>query len=482
MQRNRPLIYAVGLLGLLGATLEEAHAKQAAAGGAKAPSQTNKGNMALGMRDASAELRNWQPVVVERNKKSRTLPVEKKGQSSLESLRQQTRQFSGSLRLNSDVGEGRFEPPGLYEFSTFVNQSGKNLGKEEELEKLRVSTIASIEKILKQPTSASQRVDLLLRLAELHSERHKYFLQKEMTAYELAHDRWTKNNRAAAEPKFVQVQSLNSVNMAVQILRSVVNQYPNHPRTQDALYHLGFLLTEMKSDSAALYFQRLIDRFPKSNFIADAHLALGEFYFSRNRFNEALANYQKVLSFRNSRSYPYAVYKLGWTFFNVRGNEEETAKNLQKSLTAFKLLVKYADDMSGKNRMSELRKDALRDMVLVYSELGNTADAESYFKSVEEPELYVTLLERLAWLHADAGRNREAVEIYGRLVAEYPRNPKNIQFMMRLAAIHEREQRRDQLIESLEMAAQAVHPSSEWMQAQKSAEARENAKRVFIKE
>jgi TolA-binding protein len=303
-----------------------------------------------------------------------------------------------------------------------------------------------------------------------------------MTAYELAHNKWIKNNRVGPEPQFAQVQSLQSVNMATQILRSVVNQYPNHQRTQDALYHLGFLLTEMKSESAALYFQRLIDRFPKSNFIPDAHLALGEFHFSRNRFNEALANYQKVLSYRNSKAYPYAVYKLGWTFYNLRGTEEETTKNLQKSLTAFKLLVKYIDDMSSKSKMHELRKDALRDMVLVYADLGNTVDAEKYFRSAKEPELYVTLLERLAWLHADAGRNREAADIYGRLVAEYPRNPKNIHFVVRLAAIHEREQRRDQLIESLETASQLVQPNSEWMQAQKAAEVRESAKRVLVKE
>jgi len=482
MQRNRSLICAAGLLGLLGAALEEAHAKQTAAGGTKSLAQAQKGQAVQVAKDASAELRSWQPSVAERNKNSKTLPVENKGQSSLDALKQQTKQLAGSFRMKSDVGEGRFEPPGLYEFSTFVSQSEKNQGRDEELETLRVSTIASIEKILKQPTNASQRVDLLLRLSELYSERHKYFLQKEMSAYELAHDKWMKNNRLGAEPQFVQVQSLQSVNMATQILRSVVNQYPNHPRTQDALYHLGFLLTEMKSESASLFFQRLIDRFPKSQYIPDAHLALGEFHFSRNRFNEALTNYQKVLSHRNSKSYPYAVYKLGWTFFNLRGSEEETTKNLQKSLTAFKLLVKYADDLSGKNRMNELRKDALRDMVLVYADLGNTSDAENYFKSVKEPELYVTLLERLAWLHADAGRNREASEIYGRLVAEYPRNPKNINFMVRLAAIHELEQRREQLIETLEMAAQLVQPNSEWMQAQKTPETRESAKRIFAKE
>jgi tetratricopeptide (TPR) repeat protein len=483
MQSNRRFIWSAGLLALLGATLEEAHAKQAA----------NRIQAALesqatlsSARDPRAELNNWQGVNGERNKQSKTLAIQSSGLSSLESLNQQTKQFSSSLRLKEGVGEGRFEAPGLFEFSTFVAQpqSGASAtgSKDEDIEKLRITTIASIEKIIRQPGSASQRVELLLRLAELHAERHIYFLQREMTTYENAYEKWQKNHRSGVEPKFVQNQSLQSVNTATQILRNLVSQYPNHAKTPDALYQLGFLLTEMKSDSATLYFQRLIERFPKSKFIPDAHLALGEFHFSRNKFNDAMVHYQKVLQDRQNRSYPYAVYKLGWTFYNIRGSEEETIKNLQKSLVAFKLLVKFAQEAPKERKLGLLRKDALRDMVLVYADLGDISEAQSYFKSMNEPELYATLLERLAWLHAEAGRNRESAEIYSRLVEEFPLSPKNPQFMVRLAALHEKDKRREMLINALERASEMIQRGSKWSVAQKKEQDRDNASDALLKE
>ena len=209
MQSNRRFIWSAGVLALLGATLEEAHAKQAA----------NRIQAALesqatlsSARDPRAELNNWRGVNGERNKQSKTLAIQSSGLSSLESLNQQTKQFSSSLRLKEGVGEGRFEAPGLFEFSTFVaqTQSGASAAgnKDEDIEKLRITTIASIEKIIRQPGSASQRVELLLRLAELHAERHIYFLQREMTTYDNAYEKWQKNHRSGVEPKFVQNQSL----------------------------------------------------------------------------------------------------------------------------------------------------------------------------------------------------------------------------------------------------------------------------------
>ena len=443
MKAKRTVLYLAGLIALHGVSLEEAHAKAAT-----------------------------------------TVNLPSTGSSAIDQVKEHAKQFSYSLRQRGDRLEGRVEAPGLYEFSSFFSQKNENTKERvnENIEKLRTSTISSIQKLLKQPTSPAQRVDLLLRLAELHAERHSYFLKKEMDTYEVAYDKWDKSKRVGMEPRFLQNQSLQALTTATQILRDLVNQYPNHPRIPDALYQLGFLLTEMKSESALLYFQRLIERFPKSKFIPDAHLAIGEFHFNKNKFNEALLHYQKVLQDRENRSYPYAVYKLGWTFFNIRGTEEETTKNLQKSLIAFKLLVKLADEASGERKLGPLKKDALRDIVLVFAELGDVDEAQAYFKSIKEPELYHSLLERLAWLHTEAGRHKEAAGVYSRLIEEFPINPKNPQFLMRLAGLYEKENRRDQLIETLKTAAELTSLNSNWSRSQKNPRTREESAESLLKE
>ncbi|MEN9826483.1 MAG: hypothetical protein RI953_2228 [Pseudomonadota bacterium] len=484
MQRNKRLIPCLGMAALLVAALEdEAQARQnpgkvQAAMESKATLPSNT--------DPAAAMNSWQGVAAPRVLQSKTTAVQPSGLSAIESLKQQTSQFTKSLRSSSGISEGRFEAPGLFDFAKFMrqadDQAGKQSSREEEIESLRFATIQSIEKILRQPTNPNQRIDLLLRLAELHSERHTYFLIREMNQYEAAHTKWLNNHRSGPEPKISQVQSMQSLNSATQILRNVVNQFPNHNRTPDALYQLGFLLTEMKSDSASPYFQRLIDRFPKSNFIPDANLALGEFYFSRNKFNDAQTYYQKVLNFRSHRAYPYAVYKLGWTFFNIRGTDEETTKNLQKSLTAFKLLEKFIQESGSSKKLSLLRKDALRDMVLVYAELGDIDEAQKYFKSMNETGLYVSLLERLAWLHTDGGRNREAIEIYARLLKEGPSGSKNPQYLVRLAALFEKDNQRDQMVESLQQMADMASSESQWWKSQPAGADRDNSKKLVTSE
>jgi tetratricopeptide (TPR) repeat protein len=481
MNRSRHAL-GMSLLALLGATLEEVQAQPASS---RIETALGSRTTLNSVRDPRTELGQWQSSTATKSKAAMVHPIQSNGLSALESLKAQANTFSNSLQLKNGVNEGRFDAPGLLEFSNFVSQTSRSSHatptKRDEVEKLRGATIASIEKILKHPSSAGQRVELMLRLAELHAERHNAFLQAEMENYEIAYEKWKKNHRSGVEPKINQVQSLQAINAATQVLRTLVNQFPNHARTPDALYQLGFLLTEMRSDSATLYFQRLIERFPRSRFIPDAHLALGEFHFSRNKFSDALAHYQKALQDRKNRSYPYAVYKLGWTFYNLRSTEEENQKNLQKSLTAFKLLVKFAQESAGERKLELLRKDALRDMVLVYADLGDISEAQSYFKSIKEPELYQTLLERLAWLHADAGRFKESAEIYKRLMDEFPLHPRNPTFLIRLAGLYEKEQRRDLLVDAMKKTSEMIEDDSQWARAQ-TTQQRESARQAFVSE
>ncbi len=484
MQKNRRILITAGTLVLLAASLEEnAHAEQ---NKAKVQTLFETTKTAPAGTDPSKAIGGWNVHTPVQNLKSKTSPVQSNGFSALEALKKQNHQLVRSLRTTNEVSEGRFEPPGLYEFSSYMSRTkgdGRSVAsREENIDALRIATIQSIEKLLKQSPSQNQRIDLLLRLAELHAERYTYFLVREMTQYEQAHDKWVKNHRSGAEPKLSQVQAHRAVGAATEILRNLVNQYPNHQRTPDALYQLGFLLTELRSDSGALYFQRLIERFPRSKFIPDAQLALGEFYFSRNRFADAQVYYQKLLNDRNHRVYPYAVYKLGWTFFNIRGNEQETQINLQKSLTAFKLLVRFTQEADSRKKLEQLRKDALRDMVLVYADLGDVEEAQRYFKSVNEYSLYTTLLERLAWLHAEGGRYRESAEIYSRLIQEFPNNSKNPQYYARLASIYDKEQQRPRLVETMEQFSEIVTQGSAWWKAQNNQTERDSAKNLLASE
>ena len=338
----------------------------------------------------------------------------------------------------------------------------EELDRQGEAEKLRAETVESIRRIQATKPPTDQKFDLFMRLAEIQVERHAYFIEFEIKQFNEAHEKW-KVSQKGVEPQFKTDKSTNQLLVGIESLRSAVTQFPNHQRTPEALFTLGFLLTQMHSDNAALYFDRLVSRFPKHELVPDAYVALGEYYFSKNMFEKALASYQKVLNYKGKPAYNYAVYKLGWTNFNIRPNDADTQKNLQKSLAAFRLVVKLAEAPNADKVLKGLRKEALKDMVLVFADIGDIDAAQKYYEGLGEPELYFTLLERLAWQNAEAGKYNEAIKIYERLIAEGPLQNRLPLFYAKMAELNEKSRNRPQLLKTLTLMATALAPESAWM-------------------
>lgn len=387
---------------------------------------------------------------------------------------------SSALNAVAKPGDQNKETTALTN-SRLGETSSSELAKQAEAEKLRLQTLESINQILKTKPPADSRFALMMRVAELEVERHTYFLELEIKEFNDTHARW-KETQKGAEPKFSTKRSNAHLLSGIDILRKLVNEFPDHARAPEALYNLGFLLTQSSNESAVLYFERLIKRFPKSEFIPDAQLALGEFYFSRTKFEKAQTYYQKVLNHKDSNAYNYAVYKLGWTYYNLGAGRGKDDKLLAKSLAAFKLVVKLGE-VAKENSVKGLRQDALKDMVVVFAEIGDIFAAQRYFESLGEPELYVTMLERLAWQNAEAGQNDKAVSLYERLVAEGGTHPRLPTFYSKIPELLEKQNKRQRTLTILANMSAALANNSKWMQAnQANKEAMEERNKVLSRD
>lgn len=395
-----------------------------------------------------------------------------------------------------NLSEGYVPPPGLAEFAAYVRaapavedktkqQQGQaqaaepkvlvepgsmtkeELTKQQEAENLRVKTVESIQKILQTRPDPEKKLTLLMRLVEIQVERAAFQLELEIAEFNVQHEKWKADQDGSKEPKFATTQSKAIIISAVQVLRQVVNDYPNHARTPEALFNLGFLLTQIESDNADFYFKSLVQKFPKSEYVPAAWLALGEHYFSRDKFPDALAAYRKVLAYKNTPPYYYAVYKLGWAYFNIRpGSDAERNDMMQKSLKAFQLVVALAAKEKNNGVLSGLRDQALKDLVLVYAEMRDIKGAQAFFeKKVQEPELYVNLLERLAWRHAEAGEYGPAIGIYQRLLKDNPLHPRVPEFFAKIPELNEKAGDRRKAIAALSQMAGVLAKDSAWMKA-----------------
>lgn len=338
---------------------------------------------------------------------------------------------AGRSALKSDETKGKAAAPNQEDHADYFSESRKDISSADlqKADKLRRKTITSIQDLLQGKKKSIRRFELLLRLGELHVERHDYLRDVEMGAYAKTWDAWAQGGKKGQEPKLDTLGSEAEMTKGANAFRKLVGEFPKHPRTDAALYSLGKTLARMGKDTAIDYYKQLIKSFPKSPLLPDTYLSLGEWYFDKHNIPEALANYKKVLDFKQHRAYPYAVYKLGWAYYNASAkNEQEVKDNYKKAVTAFKLVVKLADkekQAGGPKRNLDLREEAIRDLIMVWADAEDVASAWKYFKTIGEQASFYTMLERLGNIYAEQGKNQQSIAVFQRLLKDSPKRENN---------------------------------------------------------
>ena len=290
-------------------------------------------------------------------------------------------------------------------------------------DEVRLKTVSSIKKLLADRKDKSARnFELILRLGELYVERHDYIRDLEADAYAKLYSEWQAKNadRRGSEPNLTYKLANAELSKAALAFRRLVSEYPRHPRTDMALFALAKTLARLGDDNAESYFAQLVKTFPKSALIPDAQLARGEIFFEKHQMAKAMQSYKACMLYKDHPAYPYAVYKLGWAYYNSDfAKPEDAQENYRKSITAFKLVVKLSDSAVRKGNLN-LRKEAIKDLVLVWAETEDVEGAWKYFRTIGEEKSFYTMLERLGGIYSEQGKQPKAIEVYERLVRESP--------------------------------------------------------------
>src|SRR5260370_520227 len=149
----------------------------------------------------------------------------------------------------------------------------------------REETIEQLERIVSKIDDRSgQKAELLYQLSELYVEKSKQLLHAEMgehdkqyRAYEEARKRGTKG---LSEPRATHQGSESYRAKAVALYERILREYPDYPRKDEVLFALGYNLYETgnRSGGVARYLE-LIKAYPRSTFVPDTYLQLGNHYF-----------------------------------------------------------------------------------------------------------------------------------------------------------------------------------------------------------
>lgn len=273
---------------------------------------------------------------------------------------------------------------------------------------LRRSAIQKLEQLLAQNPYYENKADVYYRLAEAYWEENKfqYLIQREdferqLEAYE--------NKTLGTKP----IEPEEDYAVSLDYYRKILQQFPDYNRIDEVIYYLGrgALTAGKDRDDRELtkegvsHFQKLVQNYPNSRFIAESHLALAEYYFENNSLYYAKTNYEKIINnFKESGMYNYALYKLGWVYFNLA--------EFKKSIQTFQNVVEIVKTASQRG-MIEFKEQALNDLVVIYAEIPDGwREAREYFiKEIGEEKAY-DKLRKLAELYVGQDKDEDAVALY----------------------------------------------------------------------
>ncbi|WP_373048450.1 tol-pal system YbgF family protein [Vulgatibacter sp.] len=331
-----------------------------------------------------------------------------------------------------------------------------------EADRKRDEAIEQLKAIIARLQPGPQKSDALFQLAEFWIEKSKYYyfqewgeLDKKLVSFRECQD--AKGlDACGAEPKINNHQSELYRAEALRLYEQILKDSPTYMRKDEVLFALAVNLYEKgdKNGSIARY-RDLVTQYPNSQFAGDAYVAMGEHYFAANELAKAEAAYEKALqaSVNEPRIYNFALYKLSWCSFNA-GDYEGSLKKLQEVVTR-------SEAAKTKNEVA-LKWEALRDMVLTWSQLGEVQKANIYYKSVTSREKARDYMSRLAGKYFGDKRSDLAIDTYALLIDEEPNDPRAPEYQSNIVRSYEDMRERDKVVEQMKVLVGNYKPGSAW--------------------
>lgn len=337
----------------------------------------------------------------------------------------------------------------------YLNQGGSSQFEQLAREK-RDEAIVKLKEILDSGNiEGDQKAEMYMRLASLYSEAANDSFLQEMASFTEKYDAWfnSPDSKKTPPPPEDHVRSQGYNRQAVELYRTILAGYRSYPRMDEVYFNLAFILMDLGDKAQALeFYNTLVKSFPNSDFVPDTYLAIGEYWFENNNAFKALGNYKKAATYSDSRVYIFALYKLGWCYYNVG----ESAKALE----TMKQVITISGD--GSNNKLSLREEALNDLVLFYADSGDMDAAYAYFSQFGEKKYFKAMLKRLASTYIEQGRNELAITTFRRMIAEEPDAKDAPSFQGEIIAAYFRWNHKPETIHEIDVLAETYGPGSRW--------------------
>jgi tetratricopeptide (TPR) repeat protein len=320
-------------------------------------------------------------------------------------------QQSSNLDEKKGNQEGPSGPNITQEQATGENLSPQEVERlKQRLEAKNREMIKKLDRLIENNPYADAKPEWMFQKAELMWDLRNMEYMRKRAEYNqclMAADKGTVDKSTCNEPEA-------DYSDAQAIYKRILTEYPEYDRLDEVIFRLGKgLLDADKGPQAISYLQRLVKNYPNSKYIPEANLALAEYFFKKELLGAARDKYKRVLDYENNPNYDYALYKLGWVYYN--------RSQFQQSVDTFKQVIERTNEKLG------FQNQALNDLVSAYAEVPDGwKKLRSYLlEDRERDEEYVYgKLARMAGLYEGQGKDRQAIEVYTYFIDERPNHEK----------------------------------------------------------
>ena len=296
--------------------------------------------------------------------------------------------------------------------------------------KLRIEAMGLLSKFIDESAEGSNEMpEALLRMGELEWEDARDDFLARFQKWESL----PPEQRAEKDPP-----NPNYEKARARFLR-VLKNYKSFDQYDLALYVDGFLANEEGKFSDALgRFNKIIEWFPNSRFIPDAHMVRAEYEFTKDapNYETAFNEYEQVLKYKDSELYDLALFKSAWTLWRL-GKPEEAAKRF---LIVFQATSDQGGKVGGKRRdeLDELQNEALKNLVAVFVEDENNRAEDMYrFLTKAGGDKFAgKIVHALADAFFDQAQYERGIEAYRLMLKLEPTSPEAYRYQLQIAQGH----------------------------------------------
>lgn len=325
---------------------------------------------------------------------------------------------------------------------------------------------------------------ILIRVAEYYIEEENLDLDRRFTEYDRAYDEYDRQLKlfdegtlkvAPVEP----VQPKYNYEDAIYIYDLIISNFPESDLIDEAYYNKAFLLQKMGADSIAQkIFQKVIDQYPESPYAPEAYMQLAEGFFypepgdtrEETILNLKKANqlYQNILVYKGSARYDEALYKLGWSYYRLAGEDPDYYSDAIVYFTAVVQDIQRTKDLdpTGNIVLTDVEPEAIEYIAASFTDTAfsksGVDNCRKFIEKLGKPDFGKSIMENMGDRYAKItlwGNSRRA---YGELLTMYPDYIFAPRIQKKVADSYVAESELDRAFEERRKLFETYNPKSEW--------------------